>query len=178
MLFYRYVVGQPSAKSCCLCPASTADTTQHCLYCKCLCWGESEHSSGLACCSASLWSVHQPLTETSSFNRPTMSCLYRCFPQGCRKHLEAGFANHMTSVISRHRSTAQRGADPDPLRDVQAFLAVKFRDKGVLDINATGGIDTTWTQVIILLYFMVHHYQHDVWRTWISDTLFGGDGHW
>lgn len=70
-----------------------------------------------------------------------------CVLQGGRQHLEAGFANHMTGVISRHRSTAQRGADPDPLRDVQAYLAVKFRDKGLLDIQAPGGIDTTWTQV-------------------------------
>lgn len=54
---------------------------------------------------------------------------------------------HMRGVVSRHRSTAQRGADPDPLRDVQAYLAVKFRDKGLLDITAPGGIDTTWTQV-------------------------------
>ena len=61
--------------------------------------------------------------------------------------MEAGFAHHMRSVISRHRSTAQRGADPDPLREVQAYLAVKFQDKGVLDTQAPGGVDTTWTQV-------------------------------
>eukprot|EP00878_Enallax_costatus_P026786 GHUV01028785.1.p1 GENE.GHUV01028785.1~~GHUV01028785.1.p1 ORF type:complete len:713 (+),score=229.05 GHUV01028785.1:118-2256(+) len=71
--------------------------------------------------------------------------------QGGRKHLENGFSNHMTGVISRHRSTAQRGADPDPLRDVQAYLAVKFRDKGTLDIQAPGGLDTTWTQVYYAL---------------------------
>ncbi|WIA20104.1 hypothetical protein OEZ85_005959 [Tetradesmus obliquus] len=66
--------------------------------------------------------------------------------QGGRNHLQSGFAAHMRSVVSRHRSTAQRGADPDPLRDVQAYLAVKFRDKGLLDITAPGGVDTTWAQ--------------------------------
>jgi hypothetical protein len=67
--------------------------------------------------------------------------------QGGRNHLQSGFAAHMRGVVSRHRSTAQRGADPDPLRDVQAYLAVKFRDKGLLDITAPGGVDTTWAQV-------------------------------
>eukprot|EP00879_Flechtneria_rotunda_P017063 GHRR01017870.1.p1 GENE.GHRR01017870.1~~GHRR01017870.1.p1 ORF type:complete len:730 (+),score=267.93 GHRR01017870.1:831-3020(+) len=67
--------------------------------------------------------------------------------QGGRNHLQAGFAVHMRGVISRHRSAAQRGADPDQLRDVQAYLAVRFRDKGTLDLQAPGGLDTTWAQV-------------------------------
>lgn len=57
----------------------------------------------------------------------------------------------MRGVISRHRSTAQRGADPDPLRDVQAFLSVKFRDRGTLDLAGQGGIDTSWAQVYFAL---------------------------
>jgi nuclear pore complex protein Nup93 len=78
-----------------------------------------------------------------------MSCLLFGMSdmQGGRNHLQSGFAAHMRGVVSRHRSTAQRGADPDPLRDVQAYLAVKFRDKGLLDITAPGGVDTTWAQV-------------------------------
>lgn len=78
--------------------------------------------------------------------------------QGGRNHLQSGFAAHMRSVVSRHRSTAQRGADPDPLRDVQAYLAVKFRDKGLLDITAPGGVDTTWAQV----YYGLRSGMHDV----------------
>jgi hypothetical protein len=54
---------------------------------------------------------------------------------------------HIRGVISRHRATAQRGADPHPLRDVQAFLLVKFRDRGPLDLSGAGGVDTSWAQV-------------------------------
>ncbi len=53
----------------------------------------------------------------------------------------------MRAAISRHRGAAQRGADPDPLRDVQAYVAVRFRDRGTLDLQAAGGMDTSWSQV-------------------------------
>lgn len=39
--------------------------------------------------------------------------------QGARGHLQAGFLRFMHGQVSRNRSAAQRGADPDPLRDVQ-----------------------------------------------------------
>jgi hypothetical protein len=39
--------------------------------------------------------------------------------QGARIHLQQGFHRFMLNQISRNRSAAQRGADPDPLRDVQ-----------------------------------------------------------
>jgi hypothetical protein len=42
---------------------------------------------------------------------------------------------------------AARGGDPDQLKDVQAYLAVKLRDKGPLDFQQAGGQDTSWIQV-------------------------------
>ena len=67
--------------------------------------------------------------------------------QGARQNLERGFASHLRGIISRHRVTAARGGDPDQLKDVQAYLAVKLRDKGPLDFQQAGGQDTSWIQV-------------------------------
>lgn len=54
----------------------------------------------------------------------------------------------MHGQVNRNRAAAQRGADPDPLRDVQAYIMVKYKDKGPLDLVAgPGGLDTTWAQV-------------------------------
>lgn len=71
--------------------------------------------------------------------------------RGARRHLEAGHARHVHSWVSRHRVTAQRGADPDMLRDIQAYLAVKMRGRGDLDFQQPGGHDTSWIQVYYAL---------------------------
>lgn len=42
--------------------------------------------------------------------------------QGACRHLQAGFLQYMLGQINRNRGAAQRGADPDPLRDVQVIL--------------------------------------------------------
>eukprot|EP00198_Chlamydomonas_reinhardtii_P014412 XP_001703749.1 predicted protein [Chlamydomonas reinhardtii] len=41
---------------------------------------------------------------------------------GARKHLERGFKSHVRSTISRYKLAAERGADPDYLREVQAYV--------------------------------------------------------
>jgi hypothetical protein len=41
-------------------------------------------------------------------------------PQGGRAHLSKLFARHVRNTISKHRAVAQRGGDPDQMRDVQA----------------------------------------------------------
>lgn len=48
-------------------------------------------------------------------------CTLRVFVQGAREHLQAGFVRYMRAQVNRNRSAAQRGADPDPLRDVQVY---------------------------------------------------------
>ncbi|KAG2437935.1 hypothetical protein HXX76_005551 [Chlamydomonas incerta] len=72
---------------------------------------------------------------------------------GARKHLERGFKSHVRSTISRYKLAAERGADPDYLREVQAYVQVKFRDRGALDFAAPGGagMDTSWIQLFYAL---------------------------
>ncbi len=43
---------------------------------------------------------------------------------GARRHLERGHAAHVRSTISRYKLAAERGADPDSLREVQAYIQV------------------------------------------------------
>ncbi|GIL76174.1 hypothetical protein Vretimale_5759 [Volvox reticuliferus] len=70
---------------------------------------------------------------------------------GARKHLEEEFQHHVRTTITRHKMQAERGADPDPLREVQAFIQVKFRDRGPLDFAAPNGMDTSWVQLFYCL---------------------------
>jgi hypothetical protein len=44
---------------------------------------------------------------------------------GARKHLEKGHTQHMRTTVARHKLAAERGADPDPLREVQAYIQVR-----------------------------------------------------
>ncbi|KAI8465435.1 MAG: Nup93/Nic96-domain-containing protein [Monoraphidium minutum] len=71
--------------------------------------------------------------------------------QGGRAHLSKLFARHVRNTISKHRAVAQRGGDPDKLRDIQAYLSVKFKDRGPLDFQQAGGQDTSWVQVYYAL---------------------------
>ncbi|PNH02950.1 hypothetical protein TSOC_011032 [Tetrabaena socialis] len=41
---------------------------------------------------------------------------------GARRHLERGHKAHVRSTISRYKLAAERGADPDYLREVQAYV--------------------------------------------------------
>ena len=66
---------------------------------------------------------------------------------GARQHLQAGFAGHMRATVARHRAAAHRGGDPDRLREVQAYLALRLLDRGALDLQQVGGHDTSWAQV-------------------------------
>ncbi|KIZ06517.1 hypothetical protein MNEG_1431 [Monoraphidium neglectum] len=69
--------------------------------------------------------------------------------QGGRAHLSKLFARHVRNTISKHRAVAQRGGDPDQMRD--AYLSVKFKDRGPLDFQQAGGQDTAWVQVYYAL---------------------------
>ena len=46
-------------------------------------------------------------------------------PQGGRAHLSKLFARHVRNTISKHRTVAQRGGDPDQLRDIQVGGAAR-----------------------------------------------------
>jgi len=43
--------------------------------------------------------------------------------QGGRAHLSKLFARHVRNTISKHRAVAQRGGDPDQMRDIQVWGA-------------------------------------------------------
>jgi len=68
---------------------------------------------------------------------------YRC--RVARNDLQAGFASSHAGCHhpAATADTAQRGADPDQLRDVQAYLTVKFRDRGDA---GTSRQQVDWTQ--------------------------------
>ncbi|EFJ49173.1 hypothetical protein VOLCADRAFT_120776, partial [Volvox carteri f. nagariensis] len=70
---------------------------------------------------------------------------------GARKHLEDGHQRHMRTTITRYKLVAERGPDPDSLRDVQAYVQVKFRDRGPLDFATPNGMDTSWIQLFYCL---------------------------
>ncbi|KAL6753158.1 Nup93/Nic96-domain-containing protein [Haematococcus lacustris] len=73
---------------------------------------------------------------------------------GGRKHLERGHCQHMRNTLLRHKVAAERGADPEPLREVQAYVQVKLgggAGRGPLDFQSPGGLDTSWMQVYFSL---------------------------
>ena len=97
---------------------------------------------------------HVPQKDENTLRLAVVSCMLPpsgpAALQGARSHLQAGFLRYMHGQVNRNRGAAQRGADPDPLRDVQAYIMVKYKDKGPLDLVAgPGGLDTTWAQVHI-----------------------------
>ncbi|KAG1678895.1 hypothetical protein FOA52_003563 [Chlamydomonas sp. UWO 241] len=65
---------------------------------------------------------------------------------GARKHLERGHAQHTRNLLLRHKLQAERGADPEQLREVQAYIQVKYGGRGPLDFQQPGGHDTSLIQ--------------------------------
>ncbi len=53
-------------------------------------------------------------------------CVCVLFCAGARKHLERGHCQHMNNAVLRHKVIAERGADPDLLRQVQAYIQVRL----------------------------------------------------
>lgn len=66
---------------------------------------------------------------------------------GARSHLERGHATHTRNMLLRHKLQAERGADPEQLREVQAYIQVKYASRGPMDFRQPGGHDTAWIQV-------------------------------
>mmetsp|Transcript_26955 Transcript_26955/g.58903 ORF Transcript_26955/g.58903 Transcript_26955/m.58903 type:complete len:850 (+) Transcript_26955:117-2666(+) len=80
--------------------------------------------------------------------------------QGARKHLERFHAVHTRNTVLRHKLQAERGADPEQVREVQAYIQVKYGSSGALDFQQPGGHDTSWMQV----YFCLRNGWHDAAR--------------
>lgn len=88
------------------------------------CSMNAQVATSLAAHPVSPCCCHCRLTQppTSCCPGATTTTIVDCLlpqQQGSRHHLQAGFLRYMHGQISRNRSAAQRGADPDPLRDVQ-----------------------------------------------------------
>ncbi|MEW5311171.1 MAG: hypothetical protein WDW38_002907 [Sanguina aurantia] len=90
--------------------------------------------------------VQQSHAATGSFD------LVGAFAAACaRKHLETGHTVHTRNHIKGHKQQAERGPDPSDLKEVQAYLAIKLKNRGLLDFQAAGGHDTCWIQVYFCL---------------------------
>eukprot|EP00887_Chlorella_sp_A99_P000841 scaffold5.g841.t1 len=63
---------------------------------------------------------------------------------GARRYLEENFQAYMSNV-------AALGGSPSRLGLVNAFLRVKEKDRGPLDFDQPGGLDTTWRRVYTCL---------------------------
>ena len=71
--------------------------------------------------------------------------------RGARNNLERGHSLHTRNILLRHKQQAERGADLEQLREVQAYILVKYGSKGSLDFQQAGGHDTSWLQVYFCL---------------------------
>lgn len=54
---------------------------------------------------------------------------------GARRYLEEGHQRHMRATITRYKLVAERGPDPDNLRDVQAYVQVRKGQSWRLDVR-------------------------------------------
>ncbi|KAL4437959.1 hypothetical protein ABPG77_004180 [Micractinium sp. CCAP 211/92] len=70
---------------------------------------------------------------------------------GARSYLEDNFTAHMQKVVATHRTQAALGGSPSRLGLVNAFLRVKEKDRGALDFDQPGGVDTTWMRIYCCL---------------------------
>ncbi|KAH9679410.1 nuclear pore complex protein NUP93A [Citrus sinensis] len=84
---------------------------------------------------------------------------------GARRHLEWGHEKYIMDTIQSHPAQAALGGVVGNLQRVRAFLRIRLRDYGVLDFD-TGDtrrqppVDTTWQQIVYLLFkFLAHKFQ-------------------
>jgi hypothetical protein len=70
---------------------------------------------------------------------------------GARRYLEDNFAAHAQRVVASHRQQAALGGSPSRAALVQGYLRVRERERGVLDVDQAGGMDTSWARVYLCL---------------------------
>lgn len=86
---------------------------------------------------------HQPETKEEVASMRAALC------KSARRHLERDYATYVNEEIEHHPQLAMLGGSPSRLQQIRAFLRIRFSDKGALDFDMAGGIDTFWHQ----LYF-------------------------
>ncbi|GAB4816873.1 hypothetical protein N2152v2_003919 [Parachlorella kessleri] len=70
---------------------------------------------------------------------------------GAVKYLEESYVAYMQNVVQTHRMQAALGGSPSRLGLVQAFLRVREKERGLLDFDQPGGVDTTWQRIYCCL---------------------------
>ncbi|KAL4859943.1 Nuclear pore complex protein NUP93A [Chlorella vulgaris] len=70
---------------------------------------------------------------------------------GARGYLEDNYVSYMQKVVAAHRAQASLGGAPGRLGLVHAFLRVKEKERGALDFDQPGGVDTTWQRIYCCL---------------------------
>ena len=86
---------------------------------------------------------HQPESKEEVASMRAALC------KSARRHLERDYATYVNEEIEHHPQLAMLGGSPSRLQQIRAFLRIRFSDKGALDFDMAGGIDTFWHQ----LYF-------------------------
>ena len=88
---------------------------------------------------------HQPESKEEVASMRAALC------KSARRHLERDFATYVSEEIENHPQLAMLGGSPSRLQQIRAFLRIRFSDKGALDFDMAGGIDTFWHQLYFCL---------------------------
>lgn len=66
---------------------------------------------------------------------------------GGRHYLEENFIAFMQNVVATHRTVAALGGNPSRIGLVHAYLRVREKERGLLDFDQPGGVDTFWLRI-------------------------------
>mmetsp|Transcript_10427 Transcript_10427/g.20614 ORF Transcript_10427/g.20614 Transcript_10427/m.20614 type:complete len:791 (+) Transcript_10427:141-2513(+) len=99
-----------------------------------------------------LWTICQRmLAGVSDIPASAVSQKQMLMIDGVKSYLEDNFCAHMQSVVQHHRTVATLGGHPDKSRLVEAYLRVKEKNRGPLDFDSPGGVDTVWARIYFCL---------------------------
>ena len=118
---------------------------------------EEDHFAGAQFSHTSLQNLWQVVSSVLSPARPghqpeskeEIASMRAALCKSARRHLERDYATYVNEEIDHHPQLAMLGGSPSRLQQIRAFLRIRFSDKGALDFDVAGGIDTFWHQ----LYF-------------------------
>ena len=118
---------------------------------------QDRHGGAQPATNTSLQSLWQVVSSVLSPARPghqpeskeEIASMRASLCKSARRHLERDYATYVNEEIEQHPQLAMLGGSPSRLQQIRAFLRIRFSDKGALDFDVAGGIDTFWHQ----LYF-------------------------
>ena len=103
-----------------------------------------------------LWQVvSSVLSSAKPGSRPKtkeeIAALRAALCKSARRHLERDYATFVAEEIERHPQLAMLGGSPSRVQQIRAFLRIRLNDRGALDFDMPGGIDTFWHQLYFCL---------------------------